>query len=77
MDFGLFAATLRPASETDMVPQQLANAVVEPAKFYAVAPWLDPRRTHANRLGAIPGVLEYREGIAYDPVKQALLRLPE
>lgn len=77
MDFGLFAATIRPSRDTDTVPQQLANAVIEPAKFHAVGPWLDPRRTHANRLGAVPGILEYREGITYDPVKDMLLRLPE
>lgn len=77
MDYHLFAATIRPPSEKDPVPPMLAKLPRQPVQFRAIGPWIDPRRIHANRLGAIPGVLEYREGIAYDPVAKRLLRLPE
>lgn len=76
MDFGLFAATIRPATGDEIIPTQIQAKTVEPANYQAVGPWLDPRRTLANRLGAIPGVLEYREGIAFDPTTEQLLRLP-
>jgi hypothetical protein len=76
MDFQLFAATVRPPSSSEILPAALANLPRQPAQFRAIGPWIDPRRVHANRLGAVPGVLEYRDGIAYDPVEQRLLRLP-
>ena len=76
MDFGLFAATIRPVEEGDFVPSQLAGATIVPAEYRAIGPWVDTRRIHANRLGAVPGVLEYRDGVAYDPVADQLLRLP-
>lgn len=77
MDFGLFAATIRPVKGGEFVPSQLAEAEIVSADYRAVGPWIDTRRVHANRLGAVPGVLEYREGIAYDPVAQKELRLPD
>jgi hypothetical protein len=77
MDFGLFAATIRPLKGGEFVPSQLEGAEIVAADYRAIGPWIDTRRVHANRLGAIPGVLEYREGIAYDPVAQRELRLPD
>ncbi len=77
MDFGLFAATIRPLKGGEFVPSQLEGAEIVAADYRAIGPWIDTRRVHANRLGAIPGVLEYREGIAYDPVAQKELRLPD
>lgn len=77
MDYQLFAVTVRPPSGEDLVPPMLATFPRQPVQFRAIGPWIDPRRIHANRLGAIPGVLEYREGVAYDPVAKRLLRLPE
>lgn len=76
MDFALFAAGVRPRSESDVVPAALAGKPIEAAAYRAVGPWIDPARLHANRLAAMPGVLEYRGGIAFDPVAGRELRLP-
>jgi hypothetical protein len=76
MDFALFAVGVRPRSASDVVPAALTGKPIEAANFRAVGPWIDPARLHANRLAAMPGVLEYRGGIAFDPVAGRELRLP-
>ncbi|MEP2734992.1 MAG: hypothetical protein ABJP34_01745 [Erythrobacter sp.] len=77
IDFGLFAATIRPANADDTKPALLATLPSQPAQYRAIGPWVDTRRIFANRLGAVPGVLEYREGIAFDPKGEKTLRLAE
>ncbi|MBV7259229.1 hypothetical protein [Erythrobacter crassostreae] len=75
MDFGMFAFGIRPVEGEAFVPAQLAGSEIVPAPYRAIGPWVDRRRIHANRLAAIPGVLEYREGIPFDPVTGDELRL--
>jgi hypothetical protein len=77
MDFGLFAATIRPVSAEDIMPEQLVALTSQPAQYRAIGPWVDTRRIFANRLGAVPEILEYREGIAFDPKSKKTLRLPD
>lgn len=75
MDFGMFAFGIRPVTTGAFVPEQLRGAEVVAASYRAVGPWVDRRRIFANRLAAMPGVLEYREGIPFDPVSGKELRL--
>ena len=66
MDYMLFATALRPASQTDAVPPSLDARAVRRAEFHAVGPFVDPNVMLINRLAAIPGVLEYRDGRVFD-----------
>lgn len=75
MDYSLFAFGIREAAGGDFVPAQIQEARIVPASYRAEGPWLDLRRLLVNRLAEMPGVLEYREGIPYDPVSGQELRL--
>lgn len=75
MDYSLFAFGIREAAEGDFIPAQINGARIVPASYRAEGPWVDLRRLLVNRLAEMPGVLEYREGIPYDPVSGQELRL--
>jgi hypothetical protein len=66
MDYNLFAAALRPPRPGEALPAGLDSAKVDPAALHAVGPFVDPNVMLINRLAAIPGVLEYREGRVID-----------
>jgi hypothetical protein len=66
MDYMLFATALRPAGVTDRIPSPINVGDVRAANFYAVGPFVDPNVMLINRLAAIPGLLEYREGRVID-----------
>lgn len=59
MDYGLFAAGLRPARGGEALPVGLASGVVRPAALHAVGPFVETNVLLANRLAAVPGVLGY------------------
>ncbi|TRD10775.1 hypothetical protein FGU71_02090 [Erythrobacter insulae] len=75
MDFGMFAFGIKAAEPQDFIPPQLSGSSLTPAAYKAIGPWVDRRRVFANRLATMPGVLEYREGIPFDPVTAQELRL--
>lgn len=75
MDYPLRAVGVRPVRPDDAVPPQLAGMPRDAAHWKAVGPWVDSRRILVNRLAAIPGVLEYREGIVVDATTGEMLRL--
>ena len=66
MDFVLFAGGLVPATASLPLPPGVERAVVRPAKFHAVGPFVDPNVMHINRLAPIPGVLRYEGGRVID-----------
>lgn len=66
MDYGLFATALRPRRREDALPTGLDPALVSPAKFRAVGPFVDTSTMLMNRLAAIPGVLAYDGGRVMD-----------
>lgn len=66
IDWELFATALRPARDVDAVPPTLNHGAVTRANFHAVGPFVDPNVLLINRLAAIPGVLEYRQGHVFD-----------
>lgn len=67
MDYFLFAVGIRPATETAQLAPGIDRAVTSPARFRPVGAFVEPNVLLVNRLAAIPGVLDYREGRVIDP----------
>lgn len=66
MDFVLFVGGLVPAAANQALPPSVDRALVRPARFRAVGPFVDPNVMHINRLAPIPGVLRYDGGKVID-----------
>jgi hypothetical protein len=66
MDYGLFAAALRPRRADDAAAPGVDAARVVPAALHAVGAFVETNTLLVNRLAAIPGVLAYREGHVID-----------
>ncbi len=66
MDYGLFAAALRPRRPDDADAPGVDVAHVMPAALHAVGAFVETNTLQSNRLAAIPGVLAYREGHVID-----------
>lgn len=66
MDYGLFAAALRPAAADAPLPTGVERAKAGPARFRAVGPFIEPNALLITRLAAVPGVLAYEEGKVID-----------
>jgi hypothetical protein len=66
MDYGLFAAAIRPARPGDAIPAGLDAGRVKPAGFRAVGPFVETNVVLINRLAAMPGVLAYDGGKVID-----------
>lgn len=66
MDYGLFAAAIRPSAAGAPLPPGLDPALVKPAAFRAIGPYVEPNTLLINRLAAMPGVLAYKEGWVVD-----------
>jgi hypothetical protein len=60
MDYGLFAAALRPRRADDAAAPGVDAARVVPAALHAVGAFVETNTLLVNRLAAIPGVLTYR-----------------
>jgi hypothetical protein len=66
MDYGLFAAALRPATADTSLPTGVQRAATSPARFHAVGPFIEPNALLITRLAAMPGVLAYDQGKVID-----------
>jgi hypothetical protein len=66
MDYGLFAAALKPSDGKAALPAALAALSPKPAQFRAIGPYIEPNTILANRLAAVPGVLAYDQGRVID-----------
>ncbi len=66
MDYGLFAAGIKPSSPEELPEHPKSQSVVQ-AKFRAIGAYRELNTLLMNRLAPIPGVLEYTNGNVVDP----------
>lgn len=64
--FVLIAGTLRTASAVMPIPAALSGRSVTPAAYRAVGNYVEPNAGGINRLGPVPGVLDYQRGRPID-----------
>lgn len=64
--FVLIAGTLRTATAVMPVPAALSGRSVTPAVYRAVGTYVEPNAGGINRLGPVPGVLDYDRGRPMD-----------
>lgn len=62
----LIAGTVRPERRGGALPASLSGAKVEPADYRAVGSFVDLNNGGVNRLGPVPGVLDYARGKPVD-----------
>ncbi|MGE3746263.1 MAG: hypothetical protein AB7G25_11245 [Sphingomonadaceae bacterium] len=62
----LIAQTIRPPTAAMPIPDALKSLTIQPARYHAAGPFIEPRALLINRMVPIPGILAYEGGMVVD-----------